>query len=100
MNQDGQDDWLYSNGANPVLVYGTGAVTNQFSGYAGFFAAPGDVDGDQRADILLTDSAGQASLIHQPEKWLADHICYYFRGRRGSQCSLCSRRGRELGRLG
>ena len=37
------------------------------SNYGGLLAAPGDVDGDGWADILLADLAGAATLIGQPE---------------------------------
>jgi parallel beta-helix repeat protein len=66
VNGDGYDDWIYGDGSNRVLVYGGGAGTHTFSGYAGFFAAPGDVDGDKRADILLSDASGLATLVGQP----------------------------------
>ena len=65
VNGDEKADWLFSNGDNRILVYGSGA-THTFYGYDGFFAAPGDIDGDDRADILLTTSAGTASLVNEP----------------------------------
>ncbi len=64
---DQSADWLYSNGINRILVYGSGGPAHLFTGFDGFFAAPGDVDGDGRADILLTDASGMASLIGQAE---------------------------------
>jgi hypothetical protein len=66
VNADGFADWIYADGAQRILVYGGNEGTHTFSGYEGFFAAPGDVDGDKRADILLSDAAGLATLVGQP----------------------------------
>ncbi|MCJ7738447.1 MAG: right-handed parallel beta-helix repeat-containing protein, partial [Anaerolineae bacterium] len=75
VNRDGYADWLYTDYGGPTLVYGryntpyaTPYATYRFSSsYSGFLAAPGDVDGDRRADILLSDASGVASLFRQAE---------------------------------
>ncbi len=53
VDANGYDDWMYSSGVDRILVYGNGTPYTLYN-YGGFFAAPGDVDGDRRTDILLT----------------------------------------------
>ncbi|MEJ2746604.1 MAG: hypothetical protein P8183_01600, partial [Anaerolineae bacterium] len=59
---DNLPDFIYGNGSSPTLVFADD-TTYAFAGYNHFLAAPGDVNSDGRADILLgTDS--DAHLFH------------------------------------
>lgn len=65
----GLADFVYANGDTPILVYGDlnrdwDTLSLDFTPAAsGLIAAPGDVDADGRADILLGNTEGNAYLI-------------------------------------
>ena len=66
MNGDNIDDFAFSNGANPIVVFGnsTNSFTTQtLNGFSGVLSAVGDVDKDGRGDLLIGNGDGNASFI-------------------------------------
>ncbi|MEM7799673.1 MAG: hypothetical protein AAF633_10830, partial [Chloroflexota bacterium] len=70
VNSDGIDDFAFTNGSTPTVVFGNGTAnftTQTLSGFAsplsGFLAGVGDVDKDGRGDLLAGNANGDAYLI-------------------------------------
>ncbi|MEM7797743.1 MAG: dockerin type I domain-containing protein [Chloroflexota bacterium] len=70
INGDSIDDFAFTNGATPTVVFGnaSGSFTTQtLSGFpsplTGFLAAVGDVNKNGRGDLLVGNSSGDAYLI-------------------------------------
>ena len=70
VNGDTIDDFAYTSGSAPTVVFGSGSQSfgsQVLSGFAstlsGFLAATGDVDKDGRGDLLAGNSNGDAYLI-------------------------------------
>ena len=70
MDGDSVDDFAFTNGSTPVIVFGDSSnnfSTQTLSGFAsplsGFLAGVGDVDKDGRSDLLVGNDDGDAYLI-------------------------------------
>ena len=67
VNGDSIDDFVFSDGNGPTVVFGNSLSTQNLGGFSpfanGFISAAGDVDRDGQNDLLIGNANGDAYLI-------------------------------------